>query len=203
MDEARAIDAEDQVNDKQQVATHQREFTEAAYLLAFWSILVMNEGVIRFVQHGKPAAPGLFASMPGMPIRFWAAFMGGLCEVIFGLFGLAVGLAGGVLGYFSKPLTFALIGVQTVTGWYTFITYVFVIPAFRIANEAKPMLGMAPVASKAVGAFGILTSLAWCLALQGGQFVFICRLMAYGPCPAHSSHRLMSEESPSTSYSPA
>lgn len=177
MDETRAVDAEDQIGDKQQVVSYQREFTEAAYLLAFWSILVMNEGVIRFVQHGQPAAPGLFK---GMPVRFWAPFMGALCEVIFGVFGLAVGLAGGVLGYFSKPLTFALIGVQTVTGWYTFLTYVFIIPAFRIANEKMPMLGMSVAASKAVGTFGILTSLSWCLALQGGQFVFISRLMAFG-----------------------
>lgn len=165
------------MSDKEQVVSYQREFTEAAYLLAFWSILVMNEGVVRFIQHGKPAAPLLFS---GTPIRFWVPFLGALCEVIFGAFGFAVGLAGGVLDYFSKPLTLALIGVQTLAGWYTFITYVFVIPAFRIANETKPMLGMSAAASKAFGAMGILTSLSWCLALQGGQFVFISRLMAYG-----------------------
>jgi len=177
MEDTSSTDAEFLISDKHRSDQYQSEFTEASYMLAFWSILVMNEGVVRFIQHGQPAADGLFT---GTPIRFFAPFMGALCEVIFGVFGLAVGIAGGVLGYFSKQLTFALIGVQTVTGWYTFITYVFIIPAFRIANEAAPMLGMSETASKAVGTFGILTSLHWCLALQGGQFVFMSRLMAYG-----------------------
>ncbi len=154
-----------------------RQFREAALLLAMWSILVMNEGVIRFIQHGQPAADSLFR---GSPVRFWGPMLGGLFEVIFGLFGLGVGLAGGIMGYFSKPLTLALLVVQTLLGWYVFIDFVIIIPSFRIANAAAPMLNLSMSASKAFGALGILTSVAWCLALQGGQFVFICRLMAFG-----------------------
>lgn len=95
------------------------------------------------------------------------------------MFGLAVGLAGGVLGYFSRSLTLALVAVQNVLGWYVFLNYVFIIPAFRIsALSASPGLSLA--ATKAVGTMGILSSVAFCLALQGGQFVFICRMLAYG-----------------------
>lgn len=155
-----------------------REFREAALLLAMWSILVMNEGVIRFIQDGKPGADDLFKKLPNLPIRFWGPFLGGLLECIFGLFGLAVGLAAGITGYYSRGLTFALVGVQNLLGWYVFIDYVFVIPAFRIANGPR-VLGMPEIASNAYGVMGILTSVAFCLALQGGQFVFICRLIAF------------------------
>lgn len=57
---------------------YQKEFREAAYLLAMWSILVMNEGVIRFIRHGMPNAPGLFTGPPAKPIRFWSPMLGGL-----------------------------------------------------------------------------------------------------------------------------
>ncbi len=33
---------------------HQYEFSEAAFLLAFWSTLVITEVVVRFVQHRQP-----------------------------------------------------------------------------------------------------------------------------------------------------
>ena len=154
-----------------------RQYREASLLLALWSILIMNEGVIRFIQHGQPGAQGLFE---GTPIRFWSAFLGGLFEVIFGLFGLGIGLAGGILDYFSRPLTIALLIVQTILGWFVFIDYVIIIPSFRIANETTNLLTLGTAATKAFGALGILTSMNWCLALQGGQFVFICRMLAYG-----------------------
>lgn len=153
----------------------EQQFKEAAYFLVFWSILVMNEGVVRFIQHGQPAAPDLF---PGCPSRFWGPFLGGLFEVIFGTFGLAVGLAGAVCGYYSKPLTYSFMAVQTLLGWYVFIDYVFIIPAFRIGEET-PMAGMNASSSRAVGILGILSSVTWCLALQGGQFIWITRMIAY------------------------
>lgn len=157
---------------------NQRQFKEAAVLLSMWSILVANEGVIRFIQHGQPTAPGLFTSTA--PNRFAAAFLGGIFEVIFGVFGLMIGLSAGILGHFSRGLALAFIGVQNVLGWYVFIDYVFVIPAYAIAQMTEPMIpGLSLGASTFIGVMGILTSLAFCLALQGGQFVFICRLIAY------------------------
>ncbi len=156
-----------------QNSSYEPQYQEAGLLLAMWSILVMNEGVVRFIQHGQPGAPNLFG---GVPSRFWAPFLGGLFEVTFGL---VVGLAGGVLGYFSRRLLLSLVVVQTILGWYVFVDYVLVIPAFRI-NSAPAMLNLSLAASKAFGVLGILTSIAWCLALQGGQFVFICRMLAFG-----------------------
>lgn len=172
----------DEPTDRNDIEEHsekeyrRRQFTESAWLLAFWSIGVMNEGVIRFVRFGLPGASQLFW---GRPIRFWAQFLGGLFETIFGVFGLAVGLAAAVLGWYSRPITLLLLITQFLMGWYVFIVYVFVFPAFRIADSTN-LLGMSRVAHNAFGTFGILTSVAMCFALQGGQFVFICRLIAYG-----------------------
>ncbi len=98
---------------------------------------------------------------------------------MFGVFGFAVGLAGGVLGYFSRPLTLALVAVQNILGWYVFLNYVFIIPAFRISSRPA-FAALSLGATKVVGTMGILSSVAFCLALQGGQFVFICRMLAYG-----------------------
>lgn len=156
-------------------AQNKKEFVEASFLLALWSILVMNEGALRFIRHGMPGAPGLTSD----GVRFAAKFLGALFEVIFGLFGFIVGIAGGIFDVFDKTLMYALLGVQTILGWYTFISYVFVIPSFAIANNKVTAAGLDPATSRAIGVFGILTSLAWCLALQGGQFVFICRMFAF------------------------
>ena len=173
-----AVDLEDPtMKTKERVPVNLHgEFVESSLLLAFWSILVMNEGAIRFIASGQPGAPGLFA---GMPIRFPTAFLAALFEVIFGLIGLFLGLAGGVLKVFNRKLLVAFAWIQSILGWYVFIVYVLVLPSFRIANE-EPMLGLSPVASRVVSALGILTSLQWCLALQGGQFVFISRVTAFG-----------------------
>lgn len=95
------------------------------------------------------------------------------------MFGLAVGLAGGVMGYYNRTLTLALAGVQNILGWYVFINYVFIIPSFNIAN-ATPYATLTLGATKVIGVMGILSSVAFCLALQGGQFVFICRMIAFG-----------------------
>ncbi len=165
---------------------NQYEFSEAAFLLAFWSILVVTEGVVRFVQHGRPGAPGLFYR--SNPTRFWAELVGALLELIFGAFGLLVGLSGGVLDYYSHTLTCILFLMQVVLGAYVFIAYVVVIPAYRIATE-DAQLSLTPGASKTLGVLGILASASFCLALQGGQFVFITRLIAYSGPDDFLGHR--------------
>ena len=164
----------------------QYEFAEASFLLAFWSILVITEAVVRFVQQGRPAVPGLLSASE--PTRFWGMLMGALFELIFGVFGLLVGLAGGILDYYSHTLTCVLFLVQVLFGAYVFIAYVIVIPAYRIASET-PQLSLSVDMSKTLGALGICTSAAFCLALQGGQFVFITRLIAYSGPDDFLEHR--------------
>ncbi len=126
----------------------------------------------------RASAPGLFSS--SNPNRFAAQFLGGLFEVIFGLFGLCVGLAAGVLNYFNRQLTMLLLVTQNILGWYVFLDYVFIIPSIQTSKINAPMIqGLTIGASKLIRVMGILTSASFCLALQGGQFVFISRLIAF------------------------
>ena len=151
-----------------------RAFTEAAALLTVWSVLVLNEGIIRFV--GTNPSADLLG--PGRPTPL-VAFLGGLFEVIFGMFGLFVGAAALVLNFHSTALTKACMVVQAVFGWYVFIVYVFLIPAFGAADSTEPSIaGLSLGESRFLATLGILTSASFCLALQGGQFLFMARLVS-------------------------
>lgn len=159
-------------------AYDRRQFTEAALLLSLWSLLVTNEGVIRFILHGLPSAPGLFTS--SSPNRFAGPFLGGLFEVTFGLLGLAVGLSACFLDHFVRPRAIASLAVQNALGWHVFTTFVFILPGLEVeAREAPVVDGLSLTADKAAGVLGILASASMCLALQGGQFLFLARLIAF------------------------
>ncbi len=56
--------------------------------------------------------------------------------------------------------------------------YVFLLPAFGVKDRNTPITPNLTVSeSKAVLVFGILTSASFCLALQGGQFAFMSRML--------------------------
>lgn len=94
--------------------TRRRELKEATAVLSLWSILIANDGVVRFIQHGQLSAPGLFSS--SSPNRCCGLFLGGIFEVILGLFGLLVGLSVGVLDYDNQTLAVALVAMQSNMG---------------------------------------------------------------------------------------
>lgn len=159
-----------------QELTNSRFFLEAAGLLALWSVLVINEGAIRLIA-SNPAA-GL--SRDGRPPPV-VLFLGGLFEVIFGLIGLFVGVAGFIFRWYSTNATKLAIAVQTLFGYYVFAVYVFVQPALTASDlEAPALEGLTIGESKFLIALGVLTSFHFCLALQGGQFVFFVRLICGG-----------------------
>lgn len=146
---------------------------EAAALLTMWSLLVINEGAIRVINQNPSV--DLFAD--GRPPKF-VPFLGGVLEVGFGLFGFFVGVSAFLLKRYSTPVTKLCMAVQTVFGYYVFIVFVFLIPAYRAADLTEPSLdGLSLGQSRFIIAMGILTSFHFCLALQGGQFVFMARLV--------------------------
>lgn len=148
-------------------------FTEAAALLTLWSVLVINEGGIRLVS-SNPSVD-LFAS--GRPPAF-VVFLGGVFEVAFGLFGLLLGMAAFLYRWHKVNVTKAAMVTQTILGYYVFIVFVFLIPAFGAADLTEPMLpGLTVGSSRIIITMGILTSFHFCLALQGGQFIFFARLV--------------------------
>lgn len=151
-----------------------RFFVEAAALLSLWSILVINEGSIRLVSQ----APTIDLFADGRPPKF-VNLLGGIFEVIFGLAGLFVGLAALILRWYSTNATYFAMLLQTIGGYYVFLVFVFLIPGYATADLENPLFGgeLSLGQSKFLGALGILTSFHFCLALQGGQFVFFCRLI--------------------------
>lgn len=170
---------------KQKASARSKQYYEAAFLLMFWSFLVINEGLIRFIDEGTPASAGLFSPEAGQPNRFVGPFLGGLFEIIFGLFGLFVGMGAALLDYHNPSVTKLCMLVQAVLGWYVFIDFVFVLPSYQVANLQGPIFN-APFFTNSLSegqlqflvVLGILTSMHWCLALQGGQFLFMARLVA-------------------------
>lgn len=151
-------------------------FVEAAALLSLWSALVINEGAIRLVET-NPAAMLTEGGRPD-PI---VLFLGGLFEVIFGLVGLAIGVAAFIFRWYSTPVTKLGILISSLLGYYVFFVFVFVQPSFRAGDLTDSILdGLSVGQSKFLIVMGILTSFHFCLALQGGQFVFFARLICAG-----------------------
>lgn len=145
---------------------------EAAALLALWSVLVINEGSIRFID-GNPSQ-GITGGRPPKLLRF----VGSLAEVVFGLLGLFVGLSAFLLRAHNAGATKLVMAIQTLLGYFVFIVFVFALPIYTAVDLEMPMAGLTLSENRFVIALGILTSFHFCLALQGGQFVFMARLVA-------------------------
>lgn len=169
------VDLESGSDKRQLNKTDSNLFLEAAALLSIWSLLVINEGSIR-LNSSNPAAGALSEGRPPNAI----IFLGGLFEVFFGLLGLFLGLAGFIRRYHSTILTKASMVIQTILGYFVFIVFVFVQPIFRAIDLVDPSLQALNFSNgqdRFFIALGIMTSFHFCLALQGGQFVFMARLV--------------------------
>lgn len=149
---------------------------EAAALLTLFSLLAINEGSIRFIR----SIPSNLGREPA-PIEMspYLIFFGGLAEVIFGLFGFFVGVSAFIFSSYSTLITKICMAVQTVLGYFVFIVFIFVEPAVKAANIPGPVLtGLSLGSSRLLITMGIFTSFHFCLALQGGQFLYMARLVA-------------------------
>lgn len=145
---------------------------EAAALLALWSILVINEGSIRFISENP--SQGITGGRPPKLL----GFLGSLSEVVFGLLGLFVGLSAFLLRAHNAGATKLVMLIQTLLGYFVFIVFVFILPIYRAVDKGMFRDDLTVGENRFVIALGILTSFHFCLALQGGQFVFMARLVA-------------------------
>lgn len=143
-------------------------FVEAAALLTLWSILVINEGAIRVID--RRPFNGFEGSDPPPIVPFLAA----LGEVLFGMIGLFVGVAGFIFKWYNANLTKLAMIVQTLLGYFVFAVYVFVLPIYEATADDVP------TERKVFISMGVIVSFHFCLALQGGQFVFFARMICGG-----------------------
>lgn len=161
------------------LTSHDYKRQEAAALLALWSALVLTEGTVRFIltvpaQELLPSDRSTEVLPPILP------FLAALMECIFGLSGVIVGCGAAFFNAHSRMVTAAFLITQTIQSWFVFVIYVFLIPSYRARYLEAPIFPFDTVGeSQAFIVMGILTSIALCLALQGGQFAFGMRLHAH------------------------
>lgn len=147
---------------------------QVAALLSLWSLLLVNEGSIRLIESN----PSVRLLDSGRPSQFMP-FLGGVLEILFGLFGLFVGMGAFLLRRHATPMTKLSMVVQSILSYYVFAVFVFVVPIFRIIDLEDALLpGMSIAQGRFFLAMGIATSFHFCLSLQGGHFVFMARLVA-------------------------
>eukprot|EP00897_Mesotaenium_endlicherianum_P006563 jgi/Mesen1/5935/ME000301S05059 len=104
-----------------------------------------------------------------------ALITGSAVEVLFGLTGLAVGLAQLVLDAGSPLATAGTIACQML-GWYTFVVYTIAAPAYATRHKGTLYPGLSESQSDFVVAMGIFGGVCYCFALQGSQFFLAFKL---------------------------
>lgn len=166
----------DQLYEKPMNRSNAVEVMEASALLLLWSVLVINEGAVRFIR----SSPSNLAR-DGEIFSPYLIFFGGLFEVIFGIIGVFLAYAAFIPRKYSSEITRLCMVIQSALGWFVFIVFVFAEPIVIIRNlteeDIVQFVGLSLGAAKFVRVLGILTSFHFCLALQGGQFVFMARLV--------------------------
>lgn len=154
-------------------------FSEASGLLLLCSLLVLNEGTIRYMNLVQPDGTGLIPLNVGRPATGWL-FFAAIAEMIFGFMGLFLGVAGFVFRYYNTTVVQICMTLQAILGIFVFIVYVFVQPGFLAADASSTSAipGLSIGMFKFLVTLGIFTSSHFCLALQGGQFVFMARMIS-------------------------
>lgn len=155
-----------------QKAYCQREYFQAAALLALWSLLLINEGTVRFIR-SEPSSNLLSGLRPPRILPFLAS----LAELLYASSALFVSIAALLLNSYSHSFTRLFIIVQATLSSFVFIVFVIILPAFRAASLVQPIIPQLTMAeSRVLIVLGILTSTSFCLALQGGHYLFLSRL---------------------------
>lgn len=157
-----------------------KRINEASSLLMVWSFFALVEGTIRMTLNSKPVdGVDYFDNAGGTKIPVIVFLLGGVAEVIFGMFGFFVGFHSHVFGHNSPLLTKVFVLVQAILGWFVFLTYVVAAP-IKDAMNTDGVPGL--LSSKEHGLLiimgNLLGSVAFCYALQGGQFIMGLRLLA-------------------------
>lgn len=107
-------------------------FSATAGMLILLSMISLYEGVLRTIQHSRPAGPWTDSDYNYFPAI--AVLIGGILESLYSLISLFVGLWALLFDWHSITLTTVALITQMI-GWYTVIVFSLAEPAFFAHRE--------------------------------------------------------------------
>lgn len=152
-------------------ATPSATLLETAALLTLWSLLILNDGAVRFVD--PPVTPSF-------RIAHLAA---AVCELLLGISGLVVSLPTFLSA--RAPPTWralrALPGLQAGLAAFALVVFVFAEPGAQAAGLDAPLMqGLSLGESRLLAALSMLTSVHLTLGLLGGAVQLCARVLDAG-----------------------
>lgn len=154
-----------------------RDVYRTAGMLAVFSVFLLVEGMVRVTLIIASNHDGDWDGEAGETFPGVVLLLGGVIEVIAGFGGLLRALAVILFDYHNAAVTqFSVI--LMFLGWFTFVVFVFADPAYAVSQaKESPVVGLSLGQYKGVVTLGILGSVAYCAALQGGQMFFALQLL--------------------------
>lgn len=158
-------------------------FTEVSLLLVLWSLFILNEGAVRYIylinaDGGlvRSLSDGTYGASPDLAIGF--LFFAALFEITYGFMGLFLGLSCTLLGFRSTAVIRCLMGIQFALSLFVYLVYVIMIPILSAIHDRWYNRANLGGVSWFLSVVEIVLSSVLANALQGGQFMFMSRMVA-------------------------
>lgn len=147
-----------------------------AGMLAVFSVFLLVEGMVRVTLVTASNHDDDWDGEEGERFPGVVLLVGAVIEVIAGFAGLLRALGAIMFDYHNARVTMLSV-ILMLLGWYTFVVFVFAAPAYAASHaEESTVVGLNLSQYKGIVTLGILGSLAYCGALQGGQVFFAWQL---------------------------
>ncbi|GBG79227.1 hypothetical protein CBR_g29279 [Chara braunii] len=145
---------------------------QTAGLLSVFSVLLVIEGVTRtnlYIDRNSDW-DGDSRIFPRVVL-----LIAGLVEIVFSFSGLLVGLGELFLELGNATLTLFSMFTMLI-GWFTYVVYTLAYPSFIVDKASSGYDPLTESEYRGIQIMGIFGSVAYCGALQGGQFFFAHQL---------------------------
>lgn len=143
------------------------QFIENSALLIIWSLIIINEATIRFIETVPSTLPRDVSPSP------YLAFSASLLQLLYGLVGLFIGVTALVFKTYSTLLIRVVFTVQFLCSTYVFSIHSLLLPIFRIRAVPESERYV-----RVVEVFAMLTGINFHAAVHGGQLIFLSRLVS-------------------------
>lgn len=150
-----------------------RRMLVAIGVFTLYSFIVFNEGAVRAAEQASLPFGGSWTKGDQVPqVVLLIAAVG---EIVFGITGLLMGLALLFHKFGNKFVTMGWMALALIFGWFVYIVYVLAVPIYNMANLTNvPVTTMGQTTLpeyNTMRSMGLFAGMAWCFALQGGQFM--------------------------------